>query len=283
MATLLDERARFHYRVANLFLRFRRYEAAANAFGRCLRIRPGDPHVQFQRAWSLLQVPKRRGEAIIGFQSLLTTSPSALGYYLLACGLQKESRHDEAIAAFQAALGTKGSRSVDLYHNYAVSLTALGRLEEAVDAYESAAHLNPSDAKGWVNLGWVFAELGRWKDAAPCQERAMRLSPSLTNGLNLASTLHQMNRLDEAELVLRDALVRDPGSPDAKALLALVLTGQDRYDEATRLARKSTSSTRMLCRHTSCWPVDRRRPGPWTKHSRKPDSRQRLHPMTRVL
>ena len=66
----------------------------------------------------------------------------------------------------------------------------------------------------------------------------MRLAPSVTNGINLGSTLHAMNRLEEAERVLRDALVLDPRSSEGKGLLALVLTGQDRYEEATRLARE---------------------------------------------
>ena len=66
----------------------------------------------------------------------------------------------------------------------------------------------------------------------------MRLAPSLTHGLNLGSTLYDLNRLDEAERVLRDALALDPRSADAKELLALVLAGQDRYDEAIKIARE---------------------------------------------
>src|SRR5687767_10921117 len=99
MMFLRDARAQFHYRVANLFLRLHRNEAAANSYERVLRIRPDDPHVQFQRAWCLLEVPGRRIDAIIGFQNLLKQSPSASGYYLLACGLQKETRHEEAVDA----------------------------------------------------------------------------------------------------------------------------------------------------------------------------------------
>jgi tetratricopeptide (TPR) repeat protein len=238
MMFLRDARAQFHYRVANLFLRLHRHGAAANSYERVLRIRPDDPHVQFQRAWCLLEVTGRRIDGIIGFQKLLKQSPSAGGYYLLACGLQKESRHEEAVEAFREAVGLERSGTADFFHNYAVSLEALRRFEEAVDAYRTAAQLNPLDADSWGNLGGVLAGLGRWKDAAPCQERAIRLAPSLTHGLNLGSTLYELNRLDEAERVLRDALGLDPRSADAKELLALVLAGQDRYDEAIKIARE---------------------------------------------
>jgi tetratricopeptide (TPR) repeat protein len=112
-----------------------RYAAAANSYERVLRIRPDDPHVQFQRAWCLLEAPGRRIDGITGFQTLLKQSPSAGGYYLLARGLQKESRHDEAVEAFREAVRLEGSGTADLYHNYAVSLEALRRFEEAVDVY----------------------------------------------------------------------------------------------------------------------------------------------------
>jgi tetratricopeptide (TPR) repeat protein len=238
MISLGNARWQFQYKLANLLLRFNRYEGAANAYGRALSLRPGDPHLQFQRAWTLLHVPQRRGEGISAFQNLMQSSPSASGYYLMACALQQESRHEEAVRAFQEAARLQPSENGDFHYNYASSLRALHRLEEAADAYQTAAHLNPSDGEAWGNLGEAFAELGRWKDAAPCQQRAMRLAPSLVHGLNLGSTLYELGRLEEAERVLRNCLVIDPGSIDAKEALAVVLTGQDRYDDALTLTQQ---------------------------------------------
>jgi tetratricopeptide (TPR) repeat protein len=235
---LREARAQFHYGMANLWLCFHRYEAAANAYERVLGIRRDDPHIQFQRAWCLLEVPGRRLDGIVGFQDLLKQSPSAGGYFLLACGFQNEARHEEAVEAFREAIRLEGSGTADVFHNYAVSLESLRRFEEAADAYRTAALLNPSDAEAWENLGAVLAGLGRWKDAAPCQERAMRLAPSVTHAVNLASTLYELKRLEEAESVLRDASMLDPRSADAKEWLAMVLTGQDRYEEAITLARE---------------------------------------------
>src|SRR5688500_5489202 len=237
-----DARAQFYDRLANLFLRLHRYHAAANLYERVLRFRPDDSRIQFQRAWCLLEVPGRRTDAIIGFQKLLKQSPSAGGYYLLACGLQKETRHEEAVDAFREAMRLEGSGTADLFHNYAVSLEALRHFEESADAYQRAAQLDPSDAEAWGNLGAVLAGLGRWKDAASCQERALRLAPNVTHALNLASTLNELNRLDEAERVLRDAVVLDPRSADVKELLATVLAGQERYDEAIKIARDTCAS-----------------------------------------
>ena len=66
----------------------------------------------------------------------------------------------------------------------------------------------------------------------------MRLAPSLLHGLNLGETLYELNRLEEAERVLREALVIEPRSTDVKELLAAVLAAQDRYDDALTLLRE---------------------------------------------
>jgi tetratricopeptide (TPR) repeat protein len=190
MAVWRDARVQFHHHMASLFLRLHRYEAAANSFERVIRVRPDDPDAQFQRAWCLLEVHGRRIDGISGFQELLKKAPSAGGYYLMACGLQEESRHEEAVEAFRETIRLEGSGAADFFHNYGVSLEALRRFEEAADAYRRAAQLNPSDAEAWANLGAMLAGLGRWKDAAPCQERAMRLAPSVAHALGVASTLY---------------------------------------------------------------------------------------------
>lgn len=236
--SLVTARWQFHYHLANLFLRLHRFEAAANAYGRALRARPDDPDLQFQRAWSLLEVPNRRVEGITAFENLMKSSPSASGYYLMACGLQKEFRHQEAVLAFREAARLDSWVGADFHYNHGVSLGALGRFEEAADAYQTAAQLNPSDGEAWGNLGATLAELGRWKDAAPCQERAMRLAPSVLHGRNLGETLYELNRLDEAERVLRDCLAIEPRSTDVKEALAVILAGQDRYDDALTLAQE---------------------------------------------
>jgi tetratricopeptide (TPR) repeat protein len=237
---LVKARAGLHWRLANLFLRVHWWEAAANAYGRALRIQPNDPSLQFQRAWSLLEVPHRRAEAIAAFDSLNKSAPSAFGYYLMACGLQQERRHEDAVQAFREVerLDPTVHGDFDYSYNYAKSLASLGRFEEATDRLENTVRLYPSDAEAWAFLGMMFASLGRWKDAVPCQERAMRFAPSAEHGLQLGETLLWLNRLDEAERVLRECLAIDPRSTDIKEDLALVLASQDRREEALALAQE---------------------------------------------
>lgn len=237
MIPAADARWRLHYHLAKLLVRFRRYDAAANAYARALRLQPGNPDLQFHRAWCLLHVPDRRRESIAAFETLLAAAPSAFGYHLMAWGLQHEDRHEEAIRAFDESERLEPPSTAEFYLHRATSLATLWRLEEAAEAYERAAHFDPSNDEPWGLLGSVLAHLGRWKEAAPCQERAMRLAPGIEHGLNLATTLHELDRLDDAERVLRQCLVIDPHSSDVRERLAAVLAGCDRYDEALALAR----------------------------------------------
>jgi tetratricopeptide (TPR) repeat protein len=208
-------------------------------YQRILRIRPDDRHVTFQRAWSLIDVPHRRNEAIEALRELLENSPPyPFGFFLLGSALQMEGRHQEAVHAFERAAG--GDRAVppEFYFNWGKSLIALRRREEAAEAFRQAALLSPSDVEAWRILGGVLIELGRWADGAACQERVMRLAPGGVHGLEFGATLYELNRLEEAERVVREVLNLDPRSADAKGLLAQILTDLGQHEEGIQLARE---------------------------------------------
>jgi tetratricopeptide (TPR) repeat protein len=208
-------------------------------------LRPHEPTFQFQRAWSLLEVPHRRVEAIAAFDSLLKLSPSSFGYYLMGCGLQKERRNEEAVQAFDEAarLDPRARTDPDYCYNYGLSLASIGRLEDAAEAFRDSALLKPSQGEAWGFLGLMFMSIGRWTDAVPCLERAMRLAPSALHGGYLGWTLLWLNRLDEAERALRNTLLIDSRATDVKLALAQVLAGQDRHDEALTIAHEVCAVT----------------------------------------
>jgi tetratricopeptide (TPR) repeat protein len=236
IALLVTWRRQLHDQFARLLLRLHRYEAAANAYARALRVGPDDAHLRFQRAWSLLEVPHRRLESIAAFEELMTSSPSGFGYFLLACAFQAEERHEEAVRAFQEAVRLGHCEDADFHKHRGYSLHALGRFDEALEACQTAAHLDPVDADAWAGLAATLVELDRWRDAAHCQQRAMRLAPDLERGLGLFDILYELNRLDEAERTARECLAIDPRSTDAKERLAVALADQDRLDDAMALA-----------------------------------------------
>jgi tetratricopeptide (TPR) repeat protein len=239
MPLLEEHRIRFLWSVAGLWLRVKRPERAARVYERILRIRPDDRQAVFQRAWSLIDIPHRRNEAIAALRDLLDHSPPyPFGLFLMGSALQIEGRHQEAVAAFEKAERGKRPGPPEFYFNWGKSLIALGRREDAAEAFRQAALLNPSDVESWRILGGILVELRRWQDGAACQERVMRLAPCVLHGLELGETLYELNRLDEAEQVVRQVLALEPRSANATGLLAQIVTEQGRHEEGVHLARR---------------------------------------------
>lgn len=230
--------ASWHYVVGNTLARFHRYQAAADAYGRVLRVFPDEQAIHFRRFWCQLQVPSCRAEGIVLLERRLSLAPSAYGFYLLACGFQGEGRHAEAVAAFRRALQLEASQTSEFFAAFAVSLRIQRCFDDAVDAYRSAAQLDPSNPEAWENLGGILAELDRWTDAAPCFERASRLAPSVGRSRWLSYAQEEVGRLEAAEQSIRQALTIDPRSVEANEQLVHLLLMQERDDEAVALARK---------------------------------------------
>ncbi len=86
-------------------------------------------------------------------------------------------------------------------------LHALGRHEEAVDAYRLAIHLQPDLAEAYSNLGVAVQKLGRWEESIVALKRALELQPHLAVAhYNLGVALAKLDR-DEAALAAYDTAI----------------------------------------------------------------------------
>ncbi|MBI4473220.1 MAG: tetratricopeptide repeat protein [Acidobacteria bacterium] len=62
-----------------------------------------------------------------------------------------------------------------MYFRKGVELARMGRWEEAVAAYEESLRANPNDPQAYLNLGFVYYELGYDNEAQQAFERARKL------------------------------------------------------------------------------------------------------------
>ena len=58
------------------------------------------------------------------------------------------------------------------------TLSAIGRLEGALNCFSEALILDPRDARAWNNKGGCLASLGRLDEAIACYDSALLLNPS---------------------------------------------------------------------------------------------------------
>lgn len=155
------------------------------------------------------------------------------------------------------------------------ALNNLGRLEDAEAALRRSVELEPQRAEAWFSLGHVLRALGRLPDATGAAERAVSLglggdsravrllaSIRMMSGdpdaaadllqsarashpddvalaVDLADALRATDRFDEAAAAYHDALLRDPGNPDALAGLGTVHHARLELDEAATSFRQA--------------------------------------------
>jgi len=114
-----------------------------------------------------------------------------------------------------------------------------GKPADAVPLYHRALKLNPNAGEYHNNLGVALAAQGKQRRGRTVLPRSLRITPNSALGhSNLGNALRALDRLDEAEQLLRRA--RDPTEVPRPHNLGIVLMNQGRLDEA------SPSTTRPL-------------------------------------
>ncbi|MFN8527831.1 MAG: tetratricopeptide repeat protein [Anaerolineae bacterium] len=139
------------------------------------------------------------------------------GYSLTELG-----KLDEAIEAY--------NRAIALQPDYAWAwarkgrtLRLLTRYEEAVHCYDEALHAQPQYAWAWKGKGIVLERMGEPLEALDCYQKATSIDPDdVWNWYNQADALQNMGRYEEAVGLLKQALKLDPSHPNSWAKLGQV-------------------------------------------------------------
>ena len=109
----------------------------------------------------------------------------------------------------------------------------LGDIRGAIVAYDRATKLEPSLAEAWYRVGALVYDLGHRDEAIGCFRRAAVTGGKTNFGrLGKARALLTEDLDEEAEPVLRQALVADPMNAMAYDLLGNLLSEFGRFDEA---------------------------------------------------
>lgn len=122
------------------------------------------------------------------------------------------------------------------YSNRGVEELLAGSPEKAVEALETAVHLEPNLADSWVNLGVARRWVQRWDGAERAYRKALELSPasSVAAG-NLAVLLELDGRSDEATKLRKRTGQMSQSDPFALLKQAELSLTAGRLEEARRL------------------------------------------------
>lgn len=95
--------------------------------------------------------------------------------------------------------------------------------DEAIAAYQNAIRIDPNFADAHCNLGTVYYNQGRRKEARACYERATQLDPEHVEGhYNLGSLFEEENQNEAAIRCYKTCIRSDPMYAEAQLNMALL-------------------------------------------------------------
>ncbi len=162
----------------------------------------------------------------------------------LAC--LEVGRIPDAIAALQRAIASN-PHYADAYFRLGIALEQAGNIGAAISAYDRTTKLLPSLAEAWFRAGALFHTIGHRDQAIGCFRRAAATAAKTSYGrLAKARALLTEDRDQEAEQVLREALVADPANAMAYDLLGNLLSEFGRFDEARACFERAIAIAPLL-------------------------------------
>lgn len=148
---------------------------------------------------------------------------------------------EQAVQMLRRALSLEPN--VARYHGLmAMALSHLKRYRAAEHEAKLALHIDPEDLTAQIALGTVYHALGRYQQALQAFWQCVRQDPQ--NALLWASVGAvnlSLERYEEAEQAARQALQLDPENQVALGVLAESLRARGRHEEAERLALQGLS------------------------------------------
>lgn len=134
--------------------------------------------------------------------------------------LSRAGRLDEAIEAFETAVDLDPDGRVGR-QGLGATLAAVGRLGEAAVQYQAAVDLDPDDSFAHYNLGTLQAQMGRDDEAVRSLLRAIELAPDLKSAhFNLGSAYARQGRFEQARHHFQRTVEIDPQDTEAQIQLA---------------------------------------------------------------
>jgi tetratricopeptide (TPR) repeat protein len=214
------------------------YGEALTAFEAAIRLAPGLPLAEYNRANTLVHL-HRNEDAVAGFRRYLAQDPANIAvHHELNALLYRMGRDDEFLSSFEEA-ARNPALAAELLRQKAGLLVRVGRSEEALDCFARASALQGEHPEALCGTALALANLRRFDEAIAAYERALVVRPDDVTRVNLAAVLLRAGEAARA-LHITDAVVpQNPHDQGALAVheLALRATGDSRAERLTDYAR----------------------------------------------
>jgi len=165
----------------------------------------------------------------------LAASNEAIKRNNFGAELVKQGRLDEAVNEFQSAI-LADPRYAAAHINLASTYNRLGRADEAIVAYQKAAELDPSNGTTLNNLGVLYMKKELYDEAIAALERGLKAdpaNPTFQKNLETAKKIRDKRGEREAQIAnVRKQAAAQPKDPRAAYNVARVYAAFDLPDPA---------------------------------------------------
>ena len=177
-------------------------------------------------------------------RSYIAEHPSDVdAQYLLAFALFRENKPADSLNEYTAAARHRPPQAPDL-KTVALDYVLLNDYADAEHWIRSALSMDPNDPEAWYEAGRIEYTLNYFRPALSAFERSLQLDPaSVKAENNLGLALEGLNRTDDAIGAYRKALAMQAASPHPSEQpflnLATVLINLNELDEALPLLKQA--------------------------------------------
>ncbi len=163
----------------------------------------------------------------------------------LAEALEKKKKLKSAAREYEAALGiASGKEKLPLYDKLGYLWTKLGSNEKAMNFYQMASKIDPTDANLYYNLSYLFEKTGNRGKSLYYLEKALALkSGDIEGRMKLAQDLVKGKDWKRAEDFLSQVLIKKPKSMEALLLMADVLDKRGKKKELKTIYQRILALT----------------------------------------
>lgn len=152
-------------------------------------------------------------------------------------------RLDEALEAYETCSRLDPSYAHP-WNGKGNVLADLCQLDEALEAYDRCSRLDPKMAAPWTGKGSVFLQLGKTDLAIEAYEKSIRLDPGRSNPWNcMAVALWKLGKIKEASELYMKAMKQFPGDTMLGLSYSELLIVMGKFVEARKSIRKLTKSS----------------------------------------
>ena len=214
-------------------MRQRQFDAAVESFDYARRNRQIIGKVSYASGISLMAIAKPL-DALRAFDRVVGGDPDQVDAHLgRAAALAEIGRLEEALEAFERALRLGSVRPARVLNNRGNALVRLGRMEPAFASYRRALEIEPELIEPKVNAGNVFMLAGQPQEALAAFQEALHSHEDLpVMHANVAATLTELERYGEAIEACDRALALEPGHTRALSAKGRALLALGRPEDA---------------------------------------------------